>query len=51
VRVAADRALAQTNVVILVRQKIEGVLVDMTFCARFLDRLERTPVAGEIDLF
>ena len=42
VRVAADRALAETNVVILVRQKIEGVLVDMTSCARFLDRLERT---------
>ena len=42
VRVAGDRALAETNVVILVRQKIEGVLVDMTSCARFLDRLERT---------
>jgi hypothetical protein len=41
VRVAGERALAETNVVILVRQKIEGVLVDMTSYARFLDRLER----------
>ena len=41
VRVAAARALAETNVVILVRQKIEGVLADMTSHARFLDRLER----------
>ncbi len=41
VRVAADRALAETNVVILVRQKIGGVLADMTSYARFLDRLER----------
>ena len=41
VRVAGDRALAETNVVILVRQKIEGVLADMTSYARFFDRLER----------
>ncbi len=41
VRVAADRAVAETNIVILVRQKIEGVLVDMTSYARFLDRMER----------
>jgi hypothetical protein len=41
VRVAGDRALAETNVVILVRQKIAGVLADMTSYARFLDRLER----------
>jgi SnoaL-like domain len=41
VRVAGDRALAETNVVILVRQKIGGVLADMTSYARFLDRLER----------
>ena len=31
----------ETNVVILVRQKIEGVLADLTSHARFLDRLER----------
>ena len=41
VRVAGDRALAETNVVIMVRQKISDVLVDMTSHARFLDRLER----------
>jgi hypothetical protein len=41
VRVAGVRALAETNIVILVRQKINGVLADMTSYARFLDRLER----------
>jgi len=41
VRVTGERALAETNVVILVRQKIAGVLADMTSYARFLDRLER----------
>src|SRR5499427_8913498 len=40
VRLAGDRALAETNIVILVRQKIVGVLADMTSNARFLDRLE-----------
>ena len=41
VRLADDRALAETNIVILVRQKIAGVLADMTSYARFLDRLGR----------
>ena len=41
-RVAGDRAVAETNIVILVRQKIGGVLADMTSYARFLDRVERT---------
>jgi hypothetical protein len=41
VRVSGARALAETNIVILVRQKINGVLADMTSYARFLDRLER----------
>jgi hypothetical protein len=41
VRLAGERALGETNVVIYVRQKIEGVLVDMTSHARFLDRIER----------
>jgi hypothetical protein len=41
VRLAGERALAETNIVILVRQKISGVPVDMTSYARFLDRLER----------
>ena len=42
VRVTGERALAETNVVILVRQKIGDVLADMTSYARFLDRLEKT---------
>ena len=41
VRVANDRALAETSIVILVRQTIEGLAVDMTSRGRFLDRLER----------
>src|SRR5437773_2073916 len=41
VRVAGERAVAETNIVILVRQTIEGIAVDMTSRARFLDRLER----------
>jgi len=41
VRVSGDRALAETNVAIMVRQTIDGVPVDMTSLARFLDRLER----------
>ena len=41
VRVEGVRAIAETNIVILVRQKISGVPVDMTSYARFLDRLER----------
>src|SRR3979409_270999 len=40
VRVAGERAVAETNIVILVRQKIGDVLADMTSYARFLDRLE-----------
>jgi hypothetical protein len=41
VRVKGERAVAETNIVIMVRQKIGGVAVDMTSYARFLDRLER----------
>jgi hypothetical protein len=40
VRVADKRAIAETNVVLLVRQKVGGVLTDLTSYARFLDRLE-----------
>ena len=40
VRVTHTRAIAETNVVILVRQKVGGVLTDLTAYARFLDRLE-----------
>jgi hypothetical protein len=41
VRVAGERAVAETSIAILVRQEIGGVAVDMTSRARFLDRLER----------
>ena len=41
VRIKGERALAETSIVIGVRQTIEGVAVDMTSRARFLDRLER----------
>lgn len=41
VRVAGTRTVAETNIVIHVRQKIDGVPVDMTSHARFLDRLQR----------
>ena len=41
VSVNGDRATAETNVAILVRQTIEGILVDLTSNSRFLDRLER----------
>src|SRR4029453_4991520 len=40
-RVPRDRALAETSIVILVRQKIGDVFIDITAHARFLDRLER----------
>jgi hypothetical protein len=42
VRLCARAAVAETNVTILVRQKIGGVLADMTSYARFLDCLEQT---------
>jgi hypothetical protein len=41
VRVKANRALAETNIAILVRQSIDGVLVDLTSYGRFYDRMER----------
>jgi hypothetical protein len=41
VRGKDSRALAETNVTILVRQQIDGVWVDLTSRARFLDRIER----------
>ena len=36
-----DRATAETNIVILVRQKVGGALIDLTSYARFLDRIAR----------
>jgi hypothetical protein len=41
VRVRGERAVAESNIAILVRQSIDGVLVDLTSYGRFLDRLER----------
>jgi hypothetical protein len=41
VHVAGTRAIAETNVVIHVRQVIDHLPVDMTSRARFLDRIER----------
>lgn len=48
VRLVGDRAMAETNIAILVRQKIAGVLTDMTSYARFLDCLERNRGAWRI---
>jgi hypothetical protein len=47
-RMAEHRAVAETSIVIHVRQKISGVLADMTSYARFLDRLEKTDGAWRI---
>jgi hypothetical protein len=41
VSVVGNRAIAETNVAILGRQTIDGILVDNTAYTRFLDRLER----------
>jgi hypothetical protein len=41
VEVNGARATAETAITIIVRQAIEGLAVDMTSRARFLDRLER----------
>lgn len=48
VQVAGERAVAETNTAILVRQVIEGVPTDLTSHARFLDRLERRSGAWKI---
>lgn len=41
VRLNGDRAVAETPVIIRVRQKFKDVPVDLTSCSRFLDRFER----------
>ena len=41
VKVAGDRAVAETSVIIRVRQPFSGIQVDLTSCSRFLDRLVR----------
>ncbi|MGH6674541.1 MAG: nuclear transport factor 2 family protein [Xanthobacteraceae bacterium] len=40
-RFAGHRALAETSVIIRVRQPFNGIAVDLTSCSRFLDRVER----------
>jgi hypothetical protein len=37
---AGDRAVAETSVIIRVRQPFSGIAVDLTSCSRFLDRIE-----------
>jgi hypothetical protein len=49
VRISGDRAVAETSVVILVRQKVGGILIDLTAYARFLDRIERMKNAWRIE--
>jgi hypothetical protein len=41
IKLNGDRAVAETSVVIRVRQPFNGIPVDLTSCSRFLDRLER----------
>ena len=41
IRLNGDRAITETSVVIRVRQKFNGIDVDLTSCSRFLDRVER----------
>ena len=41
IKLNGDRAIAETSVVIRVRQKFNGIDVDLTSCSRFLDRVER----------
>src|SRR5262245_16995397 len=48
VRVSGERAVAETNITIMVRQEIEGILCDMISRARFLDQLERRAGAWKI---
>jgi hypothetical protein len=48
VRVNGTRATAETSIVIIVRQTIETLPVDMTSRARFLDRLEQRNGAWKI---
>ena len=39
--ISGDRAVAETPVIIRVRQPFDGIAVDLTSCSRFLDRIER----------
>jgi hypothetical protein len=46
IKLDKDRAVAETSVIIRVRQPFKGVPVDLTSCARFLDRIERQVGGG-----
>ena len=41
VKLNGDRAVAETSVIIRVRQPFNGIQLDLTSCSRFLDRVER----------
>jgi len=41
IKLNGDRAVAETSVIIRVRQPFNGMAVDLTSCSRFLDRIER----------
>jgi hypothetical protein len=41
IKLGNERAVAETSVIIRVRQPFKGVAVDLTSCSRFLDRIER----------
>jgi hypothetical protein len=41
IKLAGDHAVAETSVIIRVRQPFNGIPVDLTSCSRFLDRIER----------
>jgi SnoaL-like domain len=41
IKLAGDRAVAETSVIIRVRQPFNGIAIDLTSCSRFLDRIER----------
>jgi hypothetical protein len=41
IKLSGDRAMAETSVIIRVRQPFNGLMVDLTSCSRFVDRLER----------
>ncbi len=41
IKLNGERAVAETSVIIRVRQKFKDVPVDLTSCSRFLDRVER----------
>jgi hypothetical protein len=41
IKLEKDRAVAETSVIIRVRQTFKGIPVDLTSCSRFLDRIEK----------